>query len=153
MERQYSFPFPRAAGKIFTYNEFVTVARKGDEDPALSIEGAFEITPVQHGDARGLFLEWYRAGPATRPRSGIRCAGPGQHVGLRGPGSCAAIHFADVPPGQAKYVTCTRGAVLDVIVDIRVGSPTFGRWEGVRLDDVDRRAVYIGEGWGTGSAR
>ncbi len=60
------------------------------------------------------------------------------------------IHFADVPPGQAKYVTCTRGAVLDVIVDIRVGSPTFGRWEAVRLDDVDRRCVYLAEGLGHG---
>ena len=60
------------------------------------------------------------------------------------------IHFADVPPGQAKYVTCIRGAVLDVIVDIRVGSPTFGQWEGVRLDDVDRRAVYLAEGLGHG---
>ena len=65
-------------------------------------------------------------------------------------GVVRGIHFADVPPGQAKYVTCTRGAVLDVIVDIRVGSPTFGRWEAVRLDDVDRRAVYIGEGLGHG---
>ena len=60
------------------------------------------------------------------------------------------IHFADVPPGQAKYVTCARGAVLDVIVDLRVGSPTFGQWEAVRLDDVDRRAVYIAEGLGHG---
>ena len=63
------------------------------------------------------------------------------------------IHFADVPPGQAKYVTCSGGAVLDVVVDLRVGSPTFGRWEGVRLDDVDRRAVYVARGSGTASAR
>src|SRR5262249_18980478 len=60
------------------------------------------------------------------------------------------IHFADVPPGQAKYVTCVRGALLDVIVDIRVGSPTFGRWEAVRLDDVDRKCVYVAEGLGHG---
>ncbi len=55
-----------------------------------------------------------------------------------------------MPPGQAKHVTCVRGAVLDVIVDLRVGSPTFGRWEGVRLDDVDCRAIYIAEGIGHG---
>ena len=60
------------------------------------------------------------------------------------------IHFADVPPGQAKYVTCVSGAVLDVVVDIRVGSPTFGDWEAVRLDDTDRRAVYLAEGLGHG---
>jgi dTDP-4-dehydrorhamnose 3,5-epimerase len=58
------------------------------------------------------------------------------------------IHFADVPPSQAKYVTCPKGAVLDVIVDIRVGSPTFGQWDSVLLDDVDRRAVYLSEGLG-----
>ncbi len=58
------------------------------------------------------------------------------------------IHFADVPPGQAKYVTCATGAVLDVVVDIRVGSPTFGQWDSVLLDDVDRRAIYLGEGLG-----
>jgi dTDP-4-dehydrorhamnose 3,5-epimerase len=58
------------------------------------------------------------------------------------------VHFADVPPGQAKYVTCVRGAVLDVAVDLRVGSPTFGRWDTVLLDDVDRRAIYLSEGLG-----
>jgi dTDP-4-dehydrorhamnose 3,5-epimerase len=58
------------------------------------------------------------------------------------------VHYADVPPSQAKYVYCPRGAVLDVVVDIRVGSPTFGEWDAVRLDDVDRRAVYIAEGLG-----
>jgi dTDP-4-dehydrorhamnose 3,5-epimerase len=60
------------------------------------------------------------------------------------------VHFADVPPGQAKYVTCVRGAVLDVVVDLRAGSPGFGRWQGVQLDDADRRAVYIAEGIGHG---
>lgn len=55
-----------------------------------------------------------------------------------------------MPPGQAKYVTCVRGAVLDVIVDIRVGSPTYRQWEAMRLDDVDRRAVYLAEGLGHG---
>ena len=63
-------------------------------------------------------------------------------------GTLRGVHFADVPPGQAKYVYCTRGAVLDVVVDIRVGSPTFGVADKVRLDDVDRRGVYLSEGLG-----
>jgi dTDP-4-dehydrorhamnose 3,5-epimerase len=58
------------------------------------------------------------------------------------------VHFADVPPSQAKWVTCLHGAVVDVAVDIRVGSPTFGQWEAVELDDADRRAVYLSEGLG-----
>ena len=55
-----------------------------------------------------------------------------------------------MPPGQAKYVTCTRGSLVDVIVDIRIGSPTYGQWDSVVLDDVDRRCVYIAEGLGHG---
>ena len=64
------------------------------------------------------------------------------------PGSHPGIHFASVPPGQAKYVTCVSGAVLDVVVDIRVGSPSYGRWEAVRLDEESRRAVFLSEGLG-----
>ncbi|MFB7662539.1 dTDP-4-dehydrorhamnose 3,5-epimerase [Kitasatospora sp. NPDC056138] len=115
----------------------------------LTIEDVFEVTPQLHGDPRGLFTEWYRfdrlAEVVGHP---LRLAQANLSVSARG--VVRGIHFADVPPGQAKYVTCVRGAVLDVLVDLRVGSPTFGRWEGVRLDDVDRRAVYVPEGIGHG---
>lgn len=63
-------------------------------------------------------------------------------------GVVRGIHFADVPPSQAKYVTCVNGAVLDVVIDIRVGSPTYGQWDSVLLDDETHRAVYIAEGLG-----
>ncbi|WP_330298075.1 dTDP-4-dehydrorhamnose 3,5-epimerase [Streptomyces sp. NBC_00503] len=115
----------------------------------LGIKGAYEIVPQQHGDPRGMFMEWYRfdrlAEVVGHP---LNLAQANLSVSERG--VVRGIHFADVPPGQAKYVTCVRGAVLDVVVDLRVGSPTFGRWEGVRLDDVDRRAVYLPEGLGHG---
>jgi len=115
----------------------------------LSIGGAWEVTPQQHGDPRGLFMEWYRfdhlAAAVGHP---LRMAQANLSVSAKD--VVRGIHFADVPPGQAKYVTCVRGAVLDVVVDLRVGSPTFGRSEFVRLDDVDRRAVYISEGLGHG---
>jgi dTDP-4-dehydrorhamnose 3,5-epimerase len=115
----------------------------------LSIAGAYEITPVLHGDRRGLFTEWYRFDHlAAELGHSLRLAQANLSVSSRG--VVRGIHYADVPPGQAKYVTCVRGAVLDVVVDIRVGSPTYGRWEGVTLDDVDRRAVYLGEGLGHG---
>ncbi|MFV2011784.1 MULTISPECIES: dTDP-4-dehydrorhamnose 3,5-epimerase family protein [unclassified Micromonospora] len=115
----------------------------------LEVEGAWEVTPQQHGDPRGLFLEWYRfdhlAGAVGHP---LRLAQGNLSVSARG--VVRGIHFADVPPGQAKYISCVRGAVVDVVVDLRVGSPTFGRWTAVRLDDVDRRAVYLSEGLGHG---
>nr|BAC57040.1 dTDP-4-keto, 6-deoxyglucose-3-epimerase [Micromonospora griseorubida] len=116
---------------------------------SLSIDGAWEVTPRQHGDPRGVFLEWYRfdllAHGVGHP---LRFGQANLSVSARG--VIRGIHFTDVPPGQAKYVTCVRGAVLDVVVDVRVGSPTFGRWEAVRLDDTERRAVYLAEGLGHG---
>jgi dTDP-4-dehydrorhamnose 3,5-epimerase len=115
----------------------------------LSIAGTWEITPVQHGDPRGLFLEWYRF-DLLEAEVGHPMRLAQANTSVSAGGVVRGVHYADVPPGQAKYVTCTRGALLDVVVDLRVGSPTFGQWEGVRLDDVDRRALYIGEGLGHG---
>jgi dTDP-4-dehydrorhamnose 3,5-epimerase len=113
----------------------------------LSIEGAFEVTPAQHRDPRGVFLEWYRF-DALAAAVGHPLDLAQANLSTSAKDVVRGIHFADVPPGQAKFVTCVSGAVLDVIVDIRVGSPTFGTWEAVRLDDDDRRAVYLAEGLG-----
>ncbi|MFI2296982.1 dTDP-4-dehydrorhamnose 3,5-epimerase family protein [Isoptericola sp. NPDC019571] len=113
----------------------------------LAVPGAYEIVPQQHGDPRGVFLEWFKAGPfadAVGHPLDLQQA----NASVSAAGVLRGIHFADVPPGQAKYVTCAKGAVLDVVVDVRVGSPTFGRWDSVLLDDVDRRAIYLGEGLG-----
>ena len=113
----------------------------------LKIPGAWEITPIQHGDPRGVFLEFFQGGPLT-DAIGHRFALAQANCSVSAAGVLRGIHFADVPPGQAKYVTCAKGAVLDVAVDIRVGSPTFGQWDTVLLDDVDRRAIYLSEGLG-----
>jgi dTDP-4-dehydrorhamnose 3,5-epimerase len=117
----------------------------------LSIEGAWVVTPKQHGDARGLFLEWFKE-PAFVAATGHPLRLAQANCSVSSKGTVRGIHYADVPPGQAKYVTCLQGAVLDVIVDIRVGSPTYGMWETVLLDTVDRRAVYLSEGLGHGFA-
>lgn len=63
-------------------------------------------------------------------------------------GPCEASTSPTYLPGQAKYVTCARGSGLDIVVDIRVGSPSFGAWDAVLLDEQDRRAVYLAEGLG-----
>ena len=117
------------------------------EITALGIEGAWQCTPRQHPDDRGVFLEWFKAAPLAEA-VGHRLRLEQANHSVSAQGTLRGIHFADVPPGQAKYVYCPSGAVLDVVVDIRVGSPTFGRVEAVRLDDVDRRAVYLSEGLG-----
>ena len=113
----------------------------------LAISGAWEITPVQHADSRGTFHEAFQAGPFA-DRVGHRFDLQQVNCSVSAAGVIRGIHFSDVPPGQAKYVMCTRGAVLDVVVDIRVGSPTFGSWDTVLLDDVDQRAIYLAEGLG-----
>ena len=113
----------------------------------LRIDGAVELTPVQHGDDRGVFLEWFTA-PAFRDTVGHDLDLAQANCSVSAAGVLRGIHFADVPPGQAKYVTCVRGAALDVVVDLRVGSPTFGQWDSCLLDDVDRRQLYIAEGLG-----
>lgn len=113
----------------------------------LAVPGAFEVTPRQFGDPRGVFLEWFKDERFTEAVGHpLRLAQANCSVSAAG--VVRGIHFADVPPSQAKYVTCLHGAVLDVAVDIRVGSPTFGRWDAVLLDDVDRRAIYLSEGLG-----
>ncbi len=113
----------------------------------LSISGAWEFTPRLHGDDRGMFLEWFKSSEFERA-VGTPIELAQANCSVSAAGVLRGIHYTDVPPGQAKYVTCVRGAFLDVIVDLRLGSPTFGRWESVLIDDVDRRAVYLSAGLG-----
>ena len=115
----------------------------------LSVPGAFEFTPVLHGDDRGLFLEWFKVDDLVSV-TGHQLSLVQANMSISKAGSLRGIHFADVPPGQAKYVTCPSGAVIDFIVDVRVGSPTFGAVDTVRLDAVERRAIYLSEGLGHG---
>ncbi|MGW0605981.1 dTDP-4-dehydrorhamnose 3,5-epimerase [Streptomyces sp. NPDC002644] len=113
----------------------------------LTIEGTWLLEPKVFPDDRGTFHEWFR-GRELYEATGYRLPLAQANCSVSRRGVLRGVHFADVPPGQAKYVTCARGAVLDVMVDVRVGSPTFGQWESVRLDDESRRAVFLAEGIG-----
>jgi dTDP-4-dehydrorhamnose 3,5-epimerase len=115
----------------------------------LEVAAAWVCTPAPHGDDRGVFLEWFRADAVQAVTGRTFTPVQANHSSSRS-GVLRGIHYADVPPGQAKYVYCSRGAVLDVIVDLRLGSPTFGRHVTVTLDDADRRAVLLSEGLGHG---
>ena len=111
----------------------------------LDIAGAWEITPQLHADARGLFFEWLTDRGFTS-FAGHRLDVRQANCSVSAAGVLRGLHFAQLPPSQAKYVTCLSGSVFDVVVDIRVGSPTFGKWDSVLLDDRDRRSVYLSEG-------
>jgi dTDP-4-dehydrorhamnose 3,5-epimerase len=111
----------------------------------LAVPGAWEITPTLHADGRGVFFEWF-TDAGFRSFAGHRLDLHQANCSVSAAGVLRGLHFAQLPPSQAKYVTCVRGAVWDVAVDIRVGSPTFGQWDSVLLDDVDRRSIYLSEG-------
>lgn len=113
----------------------------------LSIDGAYLFTPRVRVDDRGQFLEWFRAAEFAGDL-GHRLALAQANLSVSRRGTLRGVHYADVPPGQAKYVVCMGGAVLDVVVDIRVGSPTFGRSEPVELAAGSWQAVYLAEGLG-----
>ena len=113
----------------------------------LAVPDSYALDLVPHGDSRGRFTEWYRADVLAKETGfGLTLAQANHSVSARG--VLRGVHFALVPPGQAKYVYCPSGKVLDVIVDIRVGSPTFGVHDSVLLDSEQPRAVYLAEGLG-----
>ncbi|MCC9181017.1 dTDP-4-dehydrorhamnose 3,5-epimerase [Mycolicibacterium mageritense] len=113
----------------------------------LAVPGAWEITPRQHADSRGLFFEWFTEA-AFEAFTGHEFDLRQANCSVSAAGVLRGLHFAQLPPSQAKYVTCVRGSVFDVVVDIRVGSPTFGQWDSVLLDDRERRTIYLSEGLG-----
>jgi len=113
----------------------------------LAVPGVIEFTPEVFPDARGQFVAPFQQSSfvdATGHQ--LDLAQSNHSVSRRG--VLRGVHFSDVPPGQAKYVHCARGALLDVAIDVRMGSPTFGRWCAVLLDNRTYRAVYLAEGIG-----
>jgi dTDP-4-dehydrorhamnose 3,5-epimerase len=109
------------------------------------LDGPVLIEPVVHGDARGFFCESYRRNVFAE--LGIRDEFVQDNHSRSGRGVLRGMHFQ---PGQSKLVRCARGAILDVAVDIRPDSSSFGRWEGVELDDETHRQLYVPDGFAHG---
>lgn len=117
------------------------------EGTLTAIEGVHTVIPEVFSDRRGDFLEWFREDQlAAEPGFPFRVAQANCAVSERG--VIRGIHFTFAPPGQAKCVFCPSGAIMDVFVDLRIGSPTFGEWDSVTLDDESRKSVYIPPGVG-----
>ncbi|MFJ6658897.1 dTDP-4-dehydrorhamnose 3,5-epimerase family protein [Streptomyces sp. NPDC091377] len=113
-----------------------------------AIEGVREFTPQVFGDERGCFASPYQEASFSaalgRPLFPVKDIS--HNMSARG--VLRGIHYTATPPGRAKYVYCPYGRVLDFLVDLRVGSPTFGRWETTELSGADCRALYIPVGVG-----
>jgi dTDP-4-dehydrorhamnose 3,5-epimerase len=112
---------------------------------ATRVEGPVLLEPTVHGDARGFFLETFRA--TTLAELGLHDEWVQDNHSRSALGVLRGMHFQR---GMAKLVRCARGAILDVLVDIRPGSASFGRWEGFELDDETHRELYAPDGFAHG---
>jgi dTDP-4-dehydrorhamnose 3,5-epimerase len=113
----------------------------------LKIEGSWVFTPQKFPDERGSFHEVFKLSLLTQTLGfGFEVKQVNQSVSRKG--VIRGIHWADVPPGQAKYVFCPKGSIWDVVVDIRVGSPTFRQFEAIELSADNGKSVLIKEGLG-----
>lgn len=113
----------------------------------LSLPGALLIEPTVHGDSRGFFAETYRE--PLWSEHGIPTRWAQDNHSRSSQGVLRGMHFA-IGEGQAKLVRCARGRILDVIVDLRAGSPTYGKWESVELSDDNMHQMYVPIGFAHG---
>jgi dTDP-4-dehydrorhamnose 3,5-epimerase len=109
------------------------------------LNGPILLEPPVHGDERGFFTEAYRR--SAFAEAGITDDFVQDNHSRSRQGIVRGMHYQ---PGMAKMIRAVRGAILDVLVDVRVGSPTFGQWEAFELDDVRCRQLYCPDGFGHG---
>ncbi|MFD3936197.1 dTDP-4-dehydrorhamnose 3,5-epimerase family protein [Streptomyces sp. NPDC058611] len=114
----------------------------------LGIRGAYEFTPAVYKDERGLFSSPYQ-GPVFEEALG-KPLFPVKDVShnLSAAGVLRGIHYTTTPPGRAKYVYSPYGRVRDFLIDLRVGSPTFGKWETTEIGGDNCRSLYVPVGVG-----
>jgi len=111
------------------------------------LDGPLLLEPAVHGDERGFFLESYRADLWAQHGVGETFVQDNHSRSARG--VLRGMHLS-IGAGQAKLVRCARGAIVDVVVDVRRDSPTYGDWESFELDDTGARQLYVPVGFGHG---
>ena len=114
-----------------------------------SLPGVCIVEPVVHGDHRGYFMETYSTKAFADIGNDAQFVQDNQSFTAQ-KGTLRGLHFQNAPMAQAKLVRVTRGAVLDVAVDLRKGSPTYRQWVGVELSAENKRMLYIPRGFGHG---
>jgi dTDP-4-dehydrorhamnose 3,5-epimerase len=111
------------------------------------LDGPLLVEPPVHGDARGFFVETFRANVLAE--HGVDHDWVQDNHSRSSRGVLRGMHF-QTDPGQAKLIRCARGAILDVVVDVRRGSPAFGEWEAFELSDANMRQLYVPIGFAHG---
>ena len=112
------------------------------------LAGVLIIEPRVFGDARGFFCETYQA--ERYAEAGIPARFVQDNVSRSGRGTLRGLHFQAPPHAQGKLVSCLDGAVFDVAVDLRVGSPTYGQWVGAELTADNMRQMFVPAGFAHG---
>ena len=111
----------------------------------LKISGSWKIEFQKFDDNRGFFYESFKE-EDFKNQIGRKLNIKQTNTSSSSKGSVRGIHYALVPPSQAKLVQCQRGSIKDYVIDIRVGSPTFGQFEVIELNENSASAVFIEEG-------
>jgi len=114
---------------------------------AVRLDGLILVEPDVHPDSRGFFLETYRRSRYREVGIDVEFVQDNHSRSARG--TVRALHF-QTHPGQAKLIRVARGAIFDVVVDIRRSSPTFGQWESFLLTDDNHRQLYVPLGFAHG---
>lgn len=112
-----------------------------------TLPGVLVIEPKVFGDARGFFIETWRESLLSQAGVAVKFVQDNHSRSQRG--VLRGLHYQLVQP-QGKLVRVSRGAVFDVAVDVRAGSPNFGKWYGTVLDDTDHRMMYVPPGFAHG---
>ena len=115
----------------------------------LGINGAWIFSSEVHTDERGFFTEWFRA-DLIEKELGYKFEVAQSNISKSKKGVARGIHFSNSPQGQAKWVTCIRGSIWDVVVDLRPDPPTFKKWVGHKLNAGDGQSIFVGDGLGHG---
>lgn len=113
----------------------------------MKINGAWIYTPMRHNDSRGSFEEKFKHSE-IETQLGLTFTVKQVNQSVSNKGVIRGIHYTDGPQGQAKYVSCPKGIIWDVVVDLRRGSPTYGQWDAVELSAKNGLSVLISEGLG-----
>ncbi len=108
-----------------------------------TIKGAWIIDAVRHGDERGWFQELFKFS-TVKEATGFEFFPVQINVSHSSQGVVRGIHYSIAPEGQAKYVSVLDGEIDDYIIDVRIGSPTFGQWEKIRLSATQGNSVLLG---------
>ena len=111
----------------------------------LGIKGCWEIELDHYNDSRGVFFESFKLNSLENIIN-RKFEVKQSNTSISKMGSIRGIHFAQLPPSQAKYIQCNSGSILDFIIDVRVGSPTFKQHVSVKLDGNSQKAIFIEEG-------